>query len=66
MATAEMKVTLCVEDDIVKGDDVLHVIPTWQNHEAIHTCRCKPEVIVKSPVVIVYWHNWKEPADAND
>lgn len=66
MASPEMKVTLTVEDDLEKGDDSLHVMPTWVSHDATPSCHCRPEVIVRAPAVTVYWHNWKEPADAND
>lgn len=66
MAATAIKTTLCVEDDALRGDDVLHVMPTWLSHTPAPTCRCKPEMIVKAPEVTVYWHHWKEPYDAND
>ena len=65
MPDQQPRVTLAVESDTECGDDVLHIFPTWQTHDPIATCACHPEVIVNGPVVKVYWHNWKEPADAD-
>lgn len=66
MATNELKVTLCVEDDLDQGDAYQHVFPSFGSHEPRMTCACKPELIMQHPVVSVYWHEWsKEFADAS-